>query len=107
MLNFLKPSKLKIKSTLLILFTQVIFLMVSSSFAPNFLPELDKVESLQNEIVKNIEIDLESEDFLEDFLSEEMVEAAIKIYLIIAISLIIGTYISVSIIIENFLYESK
>ena len=107
MLSFLKISKLKVKSTLLILFTQVIFLTASILLIPNFFPEVAKLQSTQNEIIKNIEVDLNSKSELEDFLSEEMFEAAIKIYLIIAISLIIGTYISVSIIIENFLYESK
>ena len=107
MLSFLKPNKLKVKSTLLILFSQIVFLVISSSLIPNLFPEVVDLQSTQKEIIKNIEVDLNSKSELEDFLSEEMFEAAIKIYIIFAISLIVGTYISVSLIIENFLYESK
>lgn len=99
MLSFLKLDKLKVKSTLLILFTQFVFLIISSFLVPNFLPEVVVPENKQEEIVKILDS--------EDLISQEIVESVLKLYLIISISFITGTYISVSIVIENFLYESK
>ena len=99
MLSFLKPNKLKVKSTLLILFTQIVFFMISSSIAPNLFPDLEIPENKQ----KEIETILEAENLI----SQEVVESVVKLYLVLTISLIAGTYISVSLIIENFLYESK
>ena len=52
--------------------------MISSSLIPNLFPEVVELQSTQNEIIKNIEVDLNSKSELEDFLSEEMFEAAIK-----------------------------
>jgi len=99
MLSFLKPNKLKVKSTLLILFTQIVFFMISSSIAPNLFPDLEIPENKQ----KEIETILEAENLI----SQEVVESVVKLYLVLTISLIAGTYISVSLIIENFFYESK
>jgi len=99
MLSFLKPNKLKVKSTLLILFTQIVFFMISSFLVPNFLPEVVVPESKQEEIMKILDS--------EDLISQEVVASVFKLYLILTLSLIAGTYISVSLIIENFFYESK
>lgn len=99
MLSFLKPNKLKVKSTFLILFSQMVFFVISSSIAPNLFSDLEIPENKQREI----ETILESENLI----SQEVLESVIKLYLILTISLIAGTYVSVSIVIENFLYDSK
>jgi len=73
--------------------------MISSSIAPNLFPDLEIPENKQ----KEIETILEAENLI----SQEVVESVVKLYLVLTISLIAGTYISVSLIIENFFYESK